>query len=781
MSASPSGSLDAAARALVLRHVQTLITKTLAFFAERQDDHLKRLRSHFFEQVDARPHTTQAQNLRTAGVMLDKNAAQFNRAFQAALRESIEEQLDSVVPGIFGTLRSAESSGPRSLALLDVDEIERHLLVDRVAQAFNARYESKLMPLTQCVGVLLRQEDFSFSDNPFRPAALIHAFSIAWYNSEFDPAAAEDFVSALEPGSSIDWAPLYASLTETLVRAGFSAQQVHRIKRTAGGDTALAPSQHGRETAGAAKSSFGGLESGSPRSGFAGPETEPARSKWTDLAPAAGRSIAAHARQFLQKLGVGRPADGSGAGEGGGGDGHGPMADGGAAAAAQVPADPAFMGYLGGLQAGAWASPAHPWVPGQDLGDQNLLRELRDRDEVKSAPELDRGTVDALVEVFDFVFADKAIPTQLKVVIGRLQIPVLRAAMIDRDFFLTPDHPARKLVDALAAASVGWMPEKGETDPLYVRIETTVKRVLTEFEDDLELFAHLLADFNGFLQDAERKAQVHIEPAASEEQQREALDLALAHVDDVVYQCIDAQPPGEPLLPFLVPFLTSQWRDVMARAWMNQAATPSEWEEALGTMDQVIWSTQPKGSGAERARLVAVLPDLVRKLNASLDAIGWSGEERNGFMRSLIDTHMKAIRAPKTGPAPLESGPGEVESRAGNEAMKALERRRTLHQAGEADEFDAMAQAFTRAMWFEFADDQGVRRRYRLSWVSPQRTRLLFTNRDGFEAFVHSEKEVAGLLREGRLVVIDQEAIVTRAIEQIMAAAGQAEIDMELV
>ena len=777
MSASPTGSLDAATRALVLRHVQTLITKTLAFFAERQDEHLKRLRSHFFEQVDARPHTTQAQNLRTAGVMLDKNAAQFNRAFQAALRESIEEQLDSVVPGIFGTSRSAESSGPRSLALLDVDEIERHLLVDRVAQGFNARYDPKLVPLTQCVGMLLRQEDFSFSDNPFRPAAFIHAFSIAWYNSEFDPAAAEDFVSALEPGCSIDWAPLYASLTETLVRAGFSAQPVHRIKRTTGGDSTLPPSQHGREAVSAAKSGFGGLESGSPRSGFAGLETEPARAKWTDLAPAAGRSIAAHARQFLQKLGIGRPADGQGAGESEGG----PMANGGAAAGPQVPADPAFMGYLGGLQAGAWASPTHPWVPGQDLGDQNLLRELRDRDEVKSAPELDRGTVDALVEVFDFVFADKAIPTQLKVVIGRLQIPVLRAAMIDRDFFLTPGHPARKLVDALASASVGWMPEKGEADPLYVRIETTVKRVLTEFEDDLELFAQLVADFNTFIQDAERQVQVHIAPAANEEQQREALELALAHVDDVVHQCIDALPREEPLLQFLLPFLTIQWREVMARAWMNQAVAPSDWEDALGTMDQVIWSTQPKGSGAERARLVAVLPDLVRKLNASLDTIGWSGEERTGFMRSLIDTHMKAIRTPKTGPAPLESGPGEGESRAGSEAMKALEHRRTRHQAGEADEFDAMAQAFTRAMWFEFADDKGVRRRYRLSWVSPQRTRLLFTNRDGFEAFVRSEKEVGGLLREGRLVVIDQEPIVTRAIEQIMAAAGQTELDMELV
>jgi len=37
--------------------------------------------------------------------------------------------------------------------------------------------------------------------------------------------------------------------------------------------------------------------------------------------------------------------------------------------------------------------------------------------------------------------------------------------MMDRDFFLSTEHPARKLVDTLASASVTWTPEKGEHDP----------------------------------------------------------------------------------------------------------------------------------------------------------------------------------------------------------------------------------------------------------------------------------------------------------------------------
>ncbi|MEO8858161.1 MAG: DUF1631 family protein, partial [Burkholderiaceae bacterium] len=445
------------------------------------------------------------------------------------------------------------------------------------------------------------------------------------------------------------------------------------------------------------------------------------------------------------------------------------------------PADSAFMGFLGNLQAGAQAIPLRPWTEGQDIHEHNVLRQMRDREEVRRAPELDRGTVDALAEVFDYVFADRSIPMQLKIVIGRLQIPVLKAAMIDRDFFLTPEHPARRLIDALAAASVAWIPEKGESDPLYVEIEHVVKRVLAEFEDDLRLFGVLLADFQLFVQETERKAQTRIDPAANQEQQGEAMDLALSHADEVVHQCIHALPPGETLAPFLVPFLTDQWREVMARAWLNVAETPSDWDHALSTMDQVIWSAQPKTQPQERAKLVAMLPALVQSLNASLDAIHWTGDARATFTRMLIDTHMKAIRSPKAGQPVSDSGPGELESKAAHEAVKALEERRARPEASVDDESDAQARALERGQWFDFIDDKGEMRRYRLGWVSPQRTRLLFTNRDGFEAFVRSEREVAALLREGRLAMIDQQPIVARAIDQIMSDAESGELDLEIV
>jgi hypothetical protein len=427
------------------------------------------------------------------------------------------------------------------------------------------------------------------------------------------------------------------------------------------------------------------------------------------------------------------------------------------------------MGFLGGLQAGVGASQFPDWARGQDIAGQNVLRQMREREEVQRATEIDRGTVDALAEVFDYVFADKAIPLQLKFVIGRLQIPVLKAALIDRDFFLSGEHPARRLVDALAAAAVGWAPESGETDPLYRQIDGTVQRVQAEFEADLQLFRTLLAELEAFLLASQQQAEVRIKPAASEEQLKEAREAALAHADGVVHQCIHALPIDEPLPPFLLPFLTTQWREVLAAAWLDVDVEPARWDRAVKTMDEVIWSTRPRFRPEERGRLMALLPDLVPRLDASLDAIGWKGAARDEFTRQLIACHMKAIRVPKAGPVPVDSGPGELETQVGREAIQALDRRLAPAPRQAPDAFEAMAQGLERGMWFDFEHDAEQLRRYRLSWISPQRSRMLFTNRDGFEAFVRSQREVAALLREGRLTILDQQPIVARALDQIMA------------
>lgn len=786
-------------RAQAVRLVRAMMGKTLGYFEDREDAQLKQIRAHLLDLADSKLPLLQSQNLRNAAVLLDRQSEKFKRGYREALQQCLQEEVLAVWPEMekLGTKPAAPAADHAldgmTLSLIDVDEVHRILLLDRVAQQFNTRYEAVLTPLTQKLGVLFGSESPSLSSNPFRPSILLGAFLRAWDKGEFDPQATEHLVQALEPGHTMDLTQLYTELSATLTQAGIQAQTVHRIRKSV--SSAYAPLTGAAPLGEAGNSAPAPLASGQapltrgaplaavPSSGTgAGPAPEPQRSAWSALAPA-GQQIVTQVRSFLQRLGVGaapRQVDGGDVARLYEGDTEGP--DGpqtlaqpyGGGSGQWVAADPALLDYLGQMQANAGPH-ASRWqhLQAQDSphGHHNVLRQIREQEEIRQAPELDRGTVDALAEVFDYVFADQAIPMQMKVVIGRLQIPVLRAAMMDRDFFLSSEHPARKLVDTLASSSVAWTPEKGEEDPLYVRIEHTVQRVLHEFEDDLTLFSLLLAEFTEFLFESEQQAQQQIEPVADVQRDEEALNAALAHADEIIHARISALPEKLPLVPFLKPFLTEQWRQVIAAAWLTEDTEPGRWNATLDTMDRLIWSTQPKTSSEERKELVGVLPELVRVLNVELDAIDWHGDARATFTRRLIGTHMLAIRM--KAPPPVDTQAAALEESAGQAAMEALDQRRaeqlTVQNPSEMDDFDASAQVLTRGVWFEVEGITTAAHRCRLSWVSPMRTRFLFTNREGFDAFVRNEREVAAMLRSGELRMLDQAPIVERALNRLLA------------
>ena len=756
-----------------LRVAGKLITQTLGFFADREDDVLQRLRNHLLQLVDARPPLTQGQNLRSIHTLLGKFSTKFHTALQASLSEELSAALTSALPD---PLKLSSRPMPLddgqqglSLSLIDIDDVERILLLDRVAQRFCQRYEIGLESLSHRLKQLLGKDSLSGADNPFHPLVFLRAFVRAWDKCELDPQASEDFAVALEPASFLDLAPLYEELNATLAKAGMLSQRNLVIRRTVGGPPGGTKPQEidSAGSGGDSKTGHAPLQpgAGSDLPSAAGGQNDgmapldgARRSAWGALEPAR-RTVAAHARQFLQRIGMQHGKSMQDAGD----------------SPAHVPATrpvigvvtPALMGFLGNLQAGAGQSFASPMQDWHDPSPPNLLRQIRDREEIRSAPELDRGTVDALAEVFDFVFADQAIPIQMKVIIGRLQIPVLKAAMIDRDFFLSDEHPARRLVDTLAGASVGWAPEKGQNDPLYARIESTVQRVLTEFEDDLDLFSDLLRNFTEFLFESEQQVQCRVEPAAQAEYEVESDEHAKAQADELIHKHLSERSEDKPLGSFMLPFLTNEWRDVIAHALQRGDDSAAACDHAIKTMDLLIWSTEPKTTSEQRRELVAVLPDLVRQLNTGLDAIGWDGEDRATFTRRLINTHTMAIRLKKA-PEP-DSQVAALESRQGKEAIQQLDERRAARQALEdEDPFDAVAQDFKRGMWFDVEIEVGTRVRCRLSWVSPLRTRLLFTNRDGFDAFVRSEREVAAMARLGRLTVVDQLPIVGRALEQLL-------------
>ena len=87
----------------------------------------------------------------------------------------------------------------------------------------------------------------------------------------------------------------------------------------------------------------------------------------------------------------------------------------------------------------------------------------------------DSATVDLISMLFDVIFEDEDLPDRAKALIARLQIPLLKVAIIDPKLFEDKAHPARKLLNALTEAGViAGEGGSGDGDTLYFKMESVV-------------------------------------------------------------------------------------------------------------------------------------------------------------------------------------------------------------------------------------------------------------------------------------------------------------------
>jgi hypothetical protein len=91
----------------------------------------------------------------------------------------------------------------------------------------------------------------------------------------------------------------------------------------------------------------------------------------------------------------------------------------------------------------------------QSLLPLNRLPLIRNALAARIANPADRMTMDVVALIFDYIFRDPSIPKAQRRVFARLQVPIAKAALLDRSFFSDRNHPARRLLDDLAAAAVG--------------------------------------------------------------------------------------------------------------------------------------------------------------------------------------------------------------------------------------------------------------------------------------------------------------------------------------
>jgi hypothetical protein len=100
------------------------------------------------------------------------------------------------------------------------------------------------------------------------------------------------------------------------------------------------------------------------------------------------------------------------------------------------------------------------------------------------------------------------------------------------------------------------------------------------------------------------------------------------------------------------------------------------WTSSVTTLEDLVWSVQPKRSTEDRKHLVALLPSLLKRMNAGMHPRDWPENERERFMSNLVEAHAAAVKpslahvdSPTAAVAEQAKAQAEVAKAAADEAM----------------------------------------------------------------------------------------------------------------
>jgi hypothetical protein len=92
-------------------------------------------------------------------------------------------------------------------------------------------------------------------------------------------------------------------------------------------------------------------------------------------------------------------------------------------------------------------------------------------------------------------------------------------------------------------------------------------------------------------------------------------------------------------------FLRQTWAGVLARGFAAGGYDSAAWREASTTMQELVWSLKPVAP-AERARLVALLPGLLKRVSVGMEAAGMDAEGREAVLAELMARHREILHPP---------------------------------------------------------------------------------------------------------------------------------------
>ncbi|MDP3253936.1 MAG: DUF1631 family protein [Hydrogenophaga sp.] len=395
----------------------------------------------------------------------------------------------------------------------------------------------------------------------------------------------------------------------------------------------------------------------------------------------------------------------------------------------------------------------------------------------------EKATIEVVALMFQSILAEERIPPSVRVWFARLQIPVLRVALAEPEFFSALQHPARRLIDRMGSCVMGF-----ESNVSSAALESEIKRVVQVIEQYPEtgrrVFQLVFDEFQKFLSTylSEQGSASRFVSVAQQVEQKETLSVQYTIE---LRKLLDEVPVRDEVRDFLF----KVWVDVLAVASVKYGLRHEETAALKQVASDLLWAASAKPNRNDRARVIQQLPGLLQRLRQGMGLLGFPQGMQDQHIKSVSDTLADAFMSrteaisqesldnlserlanledylPANGVGDLELDSESIEMITGVDAGNI----EVINQGGSQpnEAMRAWAVELQIGSWFGL-DHNGKLNSVQLAWRSERGQLYLFVTNGG-RCFLIQANRVAAYLQAGLLVPSEEEALTVRATRDALA------------
>ncbi|HEY9052388.1 MAG TPA: DUF1631 family protein [Gammaproteobacteria bacterium] len=376
----------------------------------------------------------------------------------------------------------------------------------------------------------------------------------------------------------------------------------------------------------------------------------------------------------------------------------------------------------------------------------------------KAMNQIDGRTIDFVEMIFGAFLRDHNISDAIKTLLLKLQIPVIKTALLDSRFFHDNRHPARNALDTVAHIGIGI---DSNESTVYKTMDLILEQLLNAFDQNIN-------SFNTALSSLSRLKRIE-QDKHDENESVTKKRILQEHARHIVLTELQIQTNKVSISKDLQPLILKHWSTLMLRSYLHHGKPSEQWTDSVNQLAVILRSIKPISSTEEWLLLTSNSDKVIDKSRTMLLESKQDAKLIDAAIKPLRDIHQKLLNESEF---KQDTNSVDITSVSDELLHEKADTSTTERNAEIAREKLAQLPSDVKhGVWFEIYDgDNKPVRRLKLSVVLMEQARLVFVDRLGQEVLEKDADTFSEELKTNKSRLLADHSVFDFALSQVISS-----------